>query len=127
MHFLTLSTIVTLCFSAVSVQADPYAISSTSMLWDLGEVSVAGTKDAPTTIGTDCNGVPDGDYACGNNGSVGTTLYQCTGGQMKLKEQCYWARSTGGQCTKNSRTGGKKAYYPFVNGKKGVCVGAKFN
>lgn len=70
-----------------------------------------------------CGGpdVREGGFACGNFKSIGTTIYKCEKGRLKKFEQCYWANGTGGQCVKNERKKGFK-YYPFVDGKKVVCV-----
>jgi hypothetical protein len=127
MQVLSLLSAAALAFTAVT--ADSYTINQETVLYGLGDLATTlDDRKKPVTAETldgDCNGVPEGAYACGNNSSVGNVIYQCDGSKLKKVEQCFWATGTGGQCTKNSRTGTGR-YYILVSNNKGVCVNNKF-
>jgi hypothetical protein len=108
-----------------------YTYNDQTKLYHIGEVNMDGSR-AAEWMGL-CGGsdIPAGDYACGlfgPNGTKDTAIYKCTywpaDGNYYLKraEVCLWAGTGyGGQCSRNQRRKGKK-FYPFVDGKKAVCV-----
>lgn len=107
-----------------------YVYNDQTKLYHIGEVAMEGERAALWQ--GECGGddIPRGDYACGlfgPNGTKGTVIYKCTGykdgkAYLRRAETCLWAGTGyGGQCSRNQRRKHKK-FYPFVDGKKAVCV-----
>jgi hypothetical protein len=87
-----------------------YTYNSQTKLYHIGEVPMEGHRAA---LWQD---------ECG-----GDDIHKCTGwddgkAYLRRSETCMWAGTGyGGQCSRNQRRKGKK-FYPFVDGKKAVCV-----
>jgi len=108
-----------------------YPFNKKTQLYDVGEVPVYGPKAqmAARWMGR-CGGadIPLGGYGCGNFNTAGNAIYKCVDWKgeawLKYDQVCLWkdfGGGNGGQCAKNSRRKGKK-FYPFVDGRKAVCI-----
>lgn len=120
--------------AAIPAVVAEYEWNDQAKLYSIGQIPhVRKSSRAPKWMGR-CGGndVKVGDYACGlfgKNGKKGTGIYKCVedpahyeGAWLQFSEVCLWAGGGyGGQCVRNSRRKGKK-FYPFVDGKKAVCV-----
>lgn len=116
--------------AAVPMVAADYPWDTKLQIYKIGDVPSAGPKQparAAEWMGR-CGGddIQEGEYGCGNFKAYGSGIYKCVrykddGYWLKRHEVCLWANGTGGQCVRNQRKKGAK-YYPFVSGKKMVCV-----
>ena len=126
------TNIIALAATALTVAVTAYDYNDQTKLYHIGQVPFEANSHRASLWMGRCGGddIPPGDYACGlygEGGSKGTTIYKCvewTDGTYWLRraETCLWAGAGyGGQCSRNQRRKGKK-FYPFVDGKKAVCI-----
>ncbi|KAM0706091.1 hypothetical protein Q7P35_006640 [Cladosporium inversicolor] len=94
-------------------------------VWNVGGIpSVPGFLGLTSGDIGPCCGIPNGGDVCGSFGPekkiAMRAIYACKKGRLTLREVC-GENAKGKRCVKNSRRKGK-AFYPFVSGKKIVCV-----
>jgi hypothetical protein len=99
-------------------------------LYTIGTVSSThgwAYQNSPNPVGSRCDNVPEGDYACGSyeekEVEAFRAIYRCKDGFLELTETCHEGDKyhKNNRCVKNGRRKGKR-FYPFVPAEKVVCV-----
>ena len=98
-------------------------------VWDIGNVPwhPGNPKEPFNDMGSCGSKIKEGDSVCGRFGPglgrVPRVIYFCRNGRLTKSSTCR-RESKNNMCVKNSRRKGK-AFYPFENGNKIVCVKSK--